>query len=474
MNEIFRPFRQFVVVYLDDILIFSKSPEEHAQHLKQVLQVLRDNSLYAKLSKCEFERAELKFLGHIVGKDGVKPDPAKIQAVADWPVPTDVPELRRFLGLATYFRKFLQGFATAAAPLTTLTGSRTPWMWGPAQQDAFDIIKRNLTHSPVLSLPDFTKPYELICDASIQGVGGVLLQDNKPIAYESRKFIPAETRYTTTEQEMAAVVHCTKVWRCYIEGCKTTLVTDHCPNTYFQTQPLLSRRQARWSEWLQQFDLTWEYRAGKLNVADPLSRHPSFQLNTLQLSDLTADIIAGYKLDPWFQVKTRLANYSVLDGLLYRKGVVVLPDHKSLRLDTMKYFHDTPFSGHIGHTKTLKQIQTRFWWPSIAKDVHHFVTTCDSCQRVKPINHKPSGLLHPMPIPSAPWLSVSMDFITDLPLSNAHTCILVFVDRLTKMVRLAPCVKTCSSADVADLFINHVFRHHGMPAGRLHRCSCCI
>jgi hypothetical protein len=255
MNGIFQPYlRDFVVVYLDDILVYSKTEADHQQHLRLVLEKLRERKFYACLQKCEFAKPEIKFLGHIVGAEGIKVNPAKIAAVNGRPQPTNVHQVRSFLGLANYFRRFIQGYAKLAAPLTDLIKAVNPFRWTTQCQESFEGIKWALTHAPVLASPDESKEYEVVSDASGIGLGAVLLQNGKPIAYESRKLSGAETWYTTGEQELLEVMHALQTWRCYLEGVHFVLVTDHKPNTFFQTQPILSRRQARWSELLQRFD----------------------------------------------------------------------------------------------------------------------------------------------------------------------------------------------------------------------------
>ena len=290
MNHVFRPYlHKFVVVYIDDILVFSKSHEEHLEHLRIVMQTLRDNDFKIKLSKCEFEKPEVKFLGHIVGANGVKVDTDKISVIQNWCQPTNLSALRSFLGLAQYFRKFIQDFSKIATPLTNLTKKETPFIWDEQCEKAFQHIKYSLTHAPVLALPDFNKSFEVITDASIEGIGAVLMQEGRPLAYESRKLLPAEVRYTTGEQELLAVVHALKTWRCYLEGPVFTVLTDHNPLVHLNTQPNLSRRQARWVEYLQRFKFTWLYKPGKDNAAaDALSRHPPekaelFSMNLVSL-----------------------------------------------------------------------------------------------------------------------------------------------------------------------------------------------
>ena len=209
MNEVFAPFiDDFVCIYLDDILVFSKSKEEHLHHLRIVLDTMRQHKLYGGFAKCNFLAEELPYLGHIITREGVKVDPHKIQAITTWTAPTDASQVRRFLGLTVYFRRFVKGYSLITQPLTKLLCKRTPFVWSHACQAAFDTLKHALTSAPILCIPDCSKPFEMVCDAAADGIGGVLLQDGHPVAFESKKFSDAETRYSATERELLAVVHC--------------------------------------------------------------------------------------------------------------------------------------------------------------------------------------------------------------------------------------------------------------------------
>jgi hypothetical protein len=188
MNRIFNPFLdKFVVVFIDDILIYSKSYEEHKDHLHQVLQILREKKLYAKLSKCEFWLGEVKFLGHVISKEGIVVDPTKVETVLSWEQPKSVTEIRSFVGLAGYYRRFIEGFAKIVAPLTQLTRKDQPFLWTQKCEESFQTMKERLTTSPVLVLPQPDEPYEVYCDASHQGLGCVLMQHRKAVAYASRQ-----------------------------------------------------------------------------------------------------------------------------------------------------------------------------------------------------------------------------------------------------------------------------------------------
>jgi hypothetical protein len=274
MNSILHPYiRKFVVVYIDDILIFSKTEAEHQAHVRLVLEVLKREKFFVCIAKSSFAQQEVKYLGHIVDKQGIRPDPKKVEAVQTWPVPKNVHDVRSFLGLVNYFRKFIEHYSEIAVALTNLTKKSHPWVWTGRCHDAFELFKQKLIEAPLRRTPYEKLPYEVVTDAFDLGLGGVLLQEGHPVAFESRKLNSAELNYQTTQKEMLAVVHALCMWRCYLEGAEFTVYIDHVSNTYFNTQPNLSRRQARWSEFLQRFGaFEWKYRKGAKNVADALSR----------------------------------------------------------------------------------------------------------------------------------------------------------------------------------------------------------
>ena len=505
MNRLFsQQLHKYVVIYLDDILIFSKTPEEHLLHLRKVLTILRENSLYAKLSKCDLNMSQVLYLGHIVSRNGLQVDPKKVAAVKDWPVPKDLHELRCFLGLTNYFRTFIQGYASRVLPLTRLQSPKRAFVWDEKCQQAFSGVKHDLTHAPVLKAPDLNSPFELVSDACDFGIGAVLMQDRRPVAFESRKLIPAELSYTTTEKECLAVIHALKVWRCYLEGQPTdrfTIVTDHNPLIYLPKQPTLSRRIARWSEYLQRFTFKWEYRPGRINVADPVSRRPSEQypvttINVttrslkasqaqpavpasppdimvtdsepvLELSEhfaLREHIIQGYIKDPWFADASNVSQLVNRQGLYWKHSAVAIPDHANLRQQLMRELHNTPCAGHLGVSRTTSLISRDYWWPSLRSDVLSYVRSCGACQRNKGATQRPFGEAQPLHVPEYQWKEISMDFITHLPPTRSgFTSIFVVVDRLTKMVHFLPTYDKSTAEETAALFRDRVFVLHGMP-----------
>ena len=287
MNDIFKEYlNKFVVIYLDDILIFSKTAEEHLTHIRKVLETIRKNKLSLKTSKCHFFKSQLKFLGHIISKDGIQPDFEKVTAVKNWPTPTTQSDIRSFLGLVQYFRRFIKGFASIASPLTDLTKDEYkrnfPKPLPEDAQQAFETLKTMLTEAPLLQVPNFEKPFTMITDASQVGLGGVLIQDDKPIAFESKKFSSTECNYQTTERELLGTVYCLKKWAVYLRhNPENVIMTDHIPNVYFNTKPNLSPKEVRWMDTINQFPGKIVYKPGKSNIADPLSRMPSFYMMAL-------------------------------------------------------------------------------------------------------------------------------------------------------------------------------------------------
>lgn len=299
------------------------------------------------------------------------------------------------------------------------------------------------------------------------------MQGDKVIAYTSSKFNSAEKNYGTGEQELLGVIKAMQEWRCYVEGADAVLVTDHCPLTFLQTQPTLSRRQARWMEYLSSFHYTWEYRPGRNNVADPISRNPNLACANLymcamgrakQAKSIMERIAAGYKHDPYFQETSNTQAFTK-EGVYWTKdGFVVVPSVDTLRTDIMTELHAPAYSGHVGTSRTAQAIKKTFYWKGMHADVATFVTECHDCQRNKPTNRRPAGLLQPVEIPDRPWDCVSMDLITHLPVSQTgNDAIIVFVDKLSKMTRLAATTTTVNAEGFAKQFVDNVFRSHGLP-----------
>jgi transposase InsO family protein len=492
---------KFSTVYLDDVLVYSRTPQEHLVHLRMVLQRLREHQLYAKLSKCAFGLGEMPFLGHIISGNGIRMDPAKVDAIANWPTPRTVVQLQSFLGLANYYRRFVQNYSHIAAPLTALATPATKgWPWEEAQEAAFAALKAAIASAPIIHMPDLSQPFVVTTDASNFAVGAVLTQgtgaEERVIAFESKKLSPAETRYPVHDREMLAVIYALKKWRHYLLGAHTTVVTDHKSLEFFTTQPHLNPRQARWMGLLAEYDHTIVHREGKLNVvADALSRRPDHLLSVLRiaarrqaaqaqpepaadlaldLSPFTQRVREAAADDPRYQELSTAAQatpnktgYAVDSaGLLHYTagGVDRVYIPVSMRDEMLREAHDALMSGHLGMDKTMERLARVAFWPHMERDVRQYVRTCDSCQRCKPSNLKPPGLLRSLPIPTQNWEGIAMDFIVRLPMTAAgHDAILTVVDRLTKMAHFIPTTTNVTAEQAAKQFFAGVVRLHGLP-----------
>jgi hypothetical protein len=272
MNSVFMDYLdKFVMVFIDDILIYSQSEEENVDHLKMVLQRLREHQLYAKLSKCEFWINEVMFLGHIINKDGLAVDPKKVADILNWKAPTDARGIKSFVGMVGYYRRFIEGFSKIAKPMTALLANKVEFKWTQKCQEAFEALKEKLTTSPVLVLPDVHKPFSVY--SCYTGLGCVLMQEGRVVAYSSRQLKVHEKNYPIHDLELATVVHALKTWRHYLYRQKCDVYTYHKSLKYIFTQSELNMRQRRWLELIKDYELEIHYHPGKANiVADALSR----------------------------------------------------------------------------------------------------------------------------------------------------------------------------------------------------------
>jgi len=514
MDEIFRATNEkFTTGILDDIGIYSTSRELHVAHIRTVLQLLQDNKLYAKLSECEWFKESIELLGHIVGKNGISMCGDKVKAVLDWPTPTNVKELQSFLGLANYYRRFISQFSALTVPLTSLLQKDKPWIWSTHQDKAFQELKRLFLSQPVLSYPKLDRPFILECDASEFALGAILSQigdDNKlhPISFYSRKFSPAEINYEVYDKELLAIVAALQTWRQYLCGGAhgTTVFTDHRNLLTFMNNSQLTRRQARWSMYLAEYDFDLEFRRGSLQgKADSLSRrkdfeiqpsddhflqqfqtilNPSlfkttyfdpvrlFRLNTVTNINTLADIIgvrdalqnddlARRVVDDLLQNKGTDKSWAIEHGILTHNHKVYVPESCRNRLLTIH--HDSPNAGHKGIKPTTEIISRNYYFPKSATFIRNWIESCHDCICSKTGRHKPYGLLQPLPIAAGPWKSISMDFIVKLPISNGFDSILVVVDRLTKMAHFIACNESMDARELVELVRRHVFRYHGLP-----------
>ncbi|KAK1606927.1 hypothetical protein QYE76_030600 [Lolium multiflorum] len=433
MNKVFMEFLdKFVVVFIDDILIYSKNNEEHEKHLRLILEKLREHKLYAKFSKCEFWLSEVGFLGHVISKEGIAVDPSKVAAVTEWEPPKNVGEIRSFLGLAGYYRRFIENFSKIAKPMTELLKKEKKFAWTEACEASFQELKKRLVSAPILCLPDLEKEFQVYCDASRQGLGSVLMQEGKVAAYASRQLKKHEVNYPTHDIELASVVHALKTWRHYLMGKRCEIFTDHKSLKYIFTQKDLNMRQRRWLELIKDYDLSLQYHPGKANVvADALSR--KVYVNCLSTKELHEDLCKGLKdlsleVVPEGFVASLIVQPTLMDriketqkgdediekikenlkedkakgfsedeqgNVWFGKRICVANDPE-LRKLIFQEAHETPYSIHPGNTKMYMDLKERFWWNNMKRDIAEYIAKCDVCSRVKAEHQKPAGLLQPL------------------------------------------------------------------------------
>ena len=454
MNDVlFENIDAFVVVYLDDIVVYSQSLQEHEKHLSLVFQRLRENRLFVKKEKCEFAQRQITFLGYKISEGLIKMDENKVRAIREWSEPSKLKELRSFLGLANYYRRFIKGYSKVVAPLTDPLKKDQVCQWNLECQAAFDELKGAISSEPVLRLPNLELPFEVQTDASDRALGGVLVQEGHPVAFESRKLNGAEQRYSTHEKEMTAVIHCLQQWRHYLLGSIFIVVTDNVANTFFTSQKKLSAKQARWQEFLADFNFDWLHRLGKHNVvADTLSRKEVIAY-IAALSEVVSDFNeriqqlaesdASYeKLRQ--QVREGLnRRYWIQDNLLMAKGGRLYVPVGQLRKELLRETHDTKWAGHPEEERTQALLARSYYWPKMGEDVQAYVRSCLVCQLDKTERKKAAGLLQPLPIPEKPWESISMDFISGFPKVSDYKFILVVVDRFSKYAVFIPASDAC-------------------------------
>ena len=494
MNDILRPYLdRFTTIYLDDCLIWSRTEEEHLEHIRLVLTAMSQANLKFKISKCSFAKSTTKFLGYIISEQGISTDPQKVAALVDWPMPTCTTEVRSFLGFCNFYRRLVKDFASIAAPLSALTSSLQPFPEPLPQevQDAFIRLKSALVSAPVLCIPRTGSDAEFVLytDASDIGIGAVLEQDGRPVCYESRKLSPAERNYAIHERELLAVVHALRTFRHYLEGCKQfTLFTDHESLQYLFRQKELSRRQVGWMEVLSDYQANMDirYLPGEKNKADALSRllHPSADdpapagpvrckdrlcpMFEVLPADFPSCIAEAYQHDPYYASPPAWLQ-KCPDGLYRFRERICVPASHSLKMRILAELHDAPSAGHPGFLRTLNAVAALFWWPRMTRWIRQYVASCTTCQRTKPSTQAPAGLLQPHVVPSRPWSHISMDLITDLPPSTAcdgltYDSILTFVDVLTKQAFFVRCNKSVTAVQLAHLYLENVYRLKGLSA----------
>jgi hypothetical protein len=462
-----------VIIYIDDIAVFSSDFQEHLQQLRKVFTILRTNNIKLKRKKCSFIQAEFVYLGYLISPRGLEPDPSKINVLTGLPVPRNVKQLRSFLGLANYFRRFISAFADLARPLYELLRKDAYFEWNSICNHSFVTIQKALSRSPVLQLPDFSLPFILSTDASSSAVGAVLEQQFDdglhPIAYFSRRLTSSERNYSNYEREALAVVAAVRHFRTYLIGRNFTIYTDNSAVASLYNAKDPSGRIIRWINFLSQFDCTIVHRSGKDNpVADFLSRPVSVIMNVRPWSLQDVRLYLETKLLPPGVVLDRRAqrlirNFQVTNGTLFRrtrssfKQVLFSINELTDKLDVL---HND--MGHFSLATIYKWISDRFWRPYLWNEVRDYVKSCHQCQIFSFI--KPSYSFDGKSSITAIFEEFCLDFLGPFPTSNAgHKFILVAVEKLSRFPIAIPC--DSQTAHVALTLLNtNVVSLFGVPS----------
>ena len=504
METTFREeLNKFVLVFLDDILIYSRTLEEHEAHLRAAMGRLRAAKLHAKLSKCSFFHQEVEFLGHYVGRAGVRMIEGKVAAVQQWPTPTKQKEVEQFIGLAGYYRRFIRDFSKIASPLTELCGAlkkkkgggaeRAPpkktFFWGDEQQRAFEALKEAVTRAPCLAMPDPDKEFIVHTDASGYATGAVLMQKFaeglRPIAFLLKKMKKAERNYPVYEQELLAILNALRAWRHYLGGRHFTVWTDHQSLQYVEASAMATPRQVRWATWLSEFDFNIKYTPGETNVvADGLSRAGAGPARAgLLISAVSAMAPMPIRIkraavnDARYQeLLARSASYLArknmekASGLLYRRGDegtrLVVPDDANLRAWMLSWAHDALEGGHRGGGRMAEWLKARVWWANLQKDAEKYARGCEECQRGKPDQRGRQGLPMSIDTPQRAGEVICVDFVGPLPRAiGGHTSIMVVVDKLTRYTVCVPlgAESEASAQEVFRALDRHWLTTFGVP-----------
>ena len=501
------------LVYLDDIIIYSESFEDHIKHLSMVFQRLEEAGLKLKASKCHFAKNHINYLGHVVTDEGISPDPKKVEAVKDFPQPKFLKEVRSFLGLTSYYRRFIKDYAKIAFPINQLLKKDVKFEWTLKCQKAFEQLKDLLITAPILSSPDFTEVFKLQTDASDEGIGAVLAQDIRNrehvIAYASRALSSAEIKWDTREKEALAIVWGCEHYRPYLIGQSFIIETDHGSLKWLMN--VQKGRLARWGLRLAEFDFKIQHKPGKANGnADGISRMPlpNSSNDSINSEEIPYIYAIDFKFDNHIQIEFLIANQKedrelssirayLIDGIIpensklarklkspnqpykmdrdilkkknviqrsgrtIEKYVICVPE--KLISSILHQAHEDPLSGHVGIEKTYQKIREQFYWKKMKNHIYKYIMGCLKCQVRKSSAPSSHGLLQHLPIPEQPFDIIDIDFLDGLPkITYGNSHILVVIDRLTGYPIAIPTVN--NKADTAaDVIYKNVICEYGVP-----------
>lgn len=474
MNGTHEPLlRVCVLVFLDDILVFSKTLLEHVEHLRQVPTLLRRDQWKVKRSKCAFGQQHIPYLGHVTSGEGVDTDPAKVSTVANWSSRTNVKEVRQFLGLAGYYRRFVRQFGVIAWPLFNQLKKGVPFVWTDNTEQSFQALKQSLISVRVLALPDFKKPFVVETDACDAGIGVILQQDGHPIAFMSRALSPKHRGLSTYEKEYLVVIAAVDQWRPYLQSEEFIIKTDHRSLIHLGEQRLATPWQQRAFTKLLGLQYRIVYKKGVENgAADALSRSlPAETLMGVTSCQPTwlEDIIASYnsnqqseRLLEQLVIRPNLkGRFSLVQGLVRFRGRIWLGGSTTMQQQIIAAFHDSLVRGHSGFPVTYKRVRKLFAWPKMKTHIRQYVSCCQTCQQAKPERVAYPGMLQPLPVPRESWELISLDFIDGLPHSGLSNCILFLVDKFTKFAHFLPVTHPYTTSKIALLYMTRIYPLHG-------------
>jgi len=465
-----------VFTYLDDIIIVSSTFDEHLELLIKVKEILSEANLTVNLKKCKFFRTSLKYLGFVIGKAGLHTDPEKVSTIVNYPRPKTVTEVKRFLGMCSWFRRFIENFASTVSPLNDLLrGKRKKQQvdWTPVAENAFLAIKKALVSAPILSQPDFSQPFVIQTDASDTGIGGFLSQnlsgEERVIAYASRALSKSERNFSVTERECLAVIFCIEKFRPYVEGVQFTVKTDHHSLLWLNNIKNPSGRLARWAVRLRQFSFTLVHRKGLDNVVpDALSRIPYPEINLIEITPSENDAWYRSMLENIQQSPNSYPQWKIDRGQVFkfipcqlpvksniREWKLLVP--KSQRLEVIKSCHDPAICAHLGFYKSLARVQESYYWPNMRHDILKYVRRCKICGAQKLSFKGRMGLFGNEKHVQYPWQIIAVDLVGPLPRSTkGFTHILTVTDWFTKYTLVHP-LRKATAPSIVKFIEDEVF-----------------
>jgi len=508
MNELLRDLINTgkIAAFIDDIIVGTETEEGHEELVVEIIRRLEENNLYVKPEKCKWKVREVGFLGVVIGPEGIKMEKEKVKGVLEWLTPKCVKDVQKFLGLANYYRRFIEGFASIARPLHDMVKKDKKWEWAEKQEKAFKELKKRFTKEPVLAAPDLDKKMQMDVDVSDYATGGVLSMECEDSLWRSVAFLfkslnEIERNYEIHDKEMLAVIRGLEAWRHLLEGAqfKFEIWTDHKNLEYFMKMQKLNRRQARWALYLSQFDFTLKHVAGtKMGKADGLSRRADWKVETERdnenqvfikdnwIHSMQEVVVEGPEVELLEKIKKvrskdedvvrvveemKKAGVKELQGnewqiegdLVLKKGKVYVLKDEELRAEVVRLHHDVLAVGHGGRWKTVELVTRNYWWPGITKDVGRYVEGCNLCQRMKNRTEELAGKLKLGEVPKKLWSYLTVYFIMKLPVVAGKDAILVVCDRLSKMAHFVATTEGISAEGLARLFRDNVWKLHGLP-----------